>query len=149
MGNLFPELRDTENNDRKLWDHLVIMSDFQLDVDFPCEVITAESLETKPDPVARLDQNVRYRHYGRMLPGMIAKAARMEDGEERMALVIYLAEHMKKLLLSVNKDGVDDDKVFRDIYEMSDGLINIDPATVKLHNYVEAPTAGGKKKKKK
>ncbi|MCM1450008.1 MAG: DUF4290 domain-containing protein [Clostridiales bacterium] len=148
MGNLFPELRDPENNDRKLWDHLVIMSDFNLDVDFPCEIITAESLDTKPEPVERMYQNLKYRHYGRVLPAMIAKAAEMPDGDERQALITYLAEHMKKLLLTVNKDGVDDEKVFRDMYEMSDGRINIDSQSLRLHNYMEAPTAGKKKKKK-
>ena len=64
MGNLFPELRNVESSDRKLWDHLVIMSDFKLDVDFPCEVITAESLHTKPSPVERETAPVRYHHYG-------------------------------------------------------------------------------------
>lgn len=149
MGNLFPELRDPESNNNKLWDHLVIMSDFKLDVDFPCEVIKAESLSTSPDAVKRDDSFIRYRHYGRMLPEMIAKAAAMDEGDERQALVLYLANHMKKLMLAVNKDGVDDAKIFKDLYEMSDGRINLDPATVHLHQFMEAPTPAGKKKKKK
>ena len=35
MGNLNPLLRDTADFTHKLWDHLFIMSDFQLDVDSP------------------------------------------------------------------------------------------------------------------
>ena len=35
MGNLFPLLRDTADYTHKLWDHMFIMSDFQLDVDSP------------------------------------------------------------------------------------------------------------------
>lgn len=149
MGNLFPELRDPENNNNKLWDHLVIMSDFKLDVDYPCEVIKAESLESAPDAVKHDDSYIRYRHYGRMLTEMIVKAADMEDGDERQALVLYLANHMKKLMLAVNKDGVDDAKIFKDLYEMSDGRINLDPSTVHLHQFMEAPSPTGKKKKKK
>lgn len=148
MGNLFPELRDPETNNRKLWDHLVIMSGFKLDVDFPCEVITAEALSTKPEPLALDNSAVRYRHYGRMLPAMIDKAAAMEPGEERDALVLYLADHMKKLMLQVNKDGVEDEKIFKDLYEMSDGRIALYPENVKLHNFQEAPVQGKKKKKK-
>lgn len=149
MGNLFPELRDPESNDNKLWDHLVIMSEFRLDVDFPCEVIKAESLESKPDTVSRNMGMVRYRQYGRMLPEMIDKVAGMEPGAERDEAAFFLANHIKKLLLAVNKDGVDDAKVFSDLYEMSDGRIRLDADTVKLYQFQEAPEAGGKKKKKK
>jgi len=35
MANLFPELRSADNS-HKLWDHIMIMSYFRLDVDFPC-----------------------------------------------------------------------------------------------------------------
>lgn len=38
MGNLNPLLRDTADFTHKLWDHLFIMSDFQLDVDSPIRV---------------------------------------------------------------------------------------------------------------
>ena len=48
MGNLFPELRAPEN-EHKLWDHLMIMSDFKLDIDFPCAVISEADLATTPD----------------------------------------------------------------------------------------------------
>ncbi|MBD5180714.1 MAG: DUF4290 domain-containing protein [Bacteroidales bacterium] len=149
MGNLFPELRDPETNNRKLWDHLMIMSDFKLDVDFPCEVISAEVLATKPEPVDREQGNVRYRHYGRMLPLMIKKAADMEPSDEKDALVLYIANPMKKLMLAVNKDGVDDEKIFKDLYEMSDGKIALSTTDQHLHQFQEPPQVNGKKKKKK
>ena len=38
MGNLFPHLRDIEDFKHKLWDHLAIMSDFKLDIDYPYEI---------------------------------------------------------------------------------------------------------------
>lgn len=149
MGNLFPEFRNAETKDRKLWDHLVIMSDFQLDVDFPCEVITAESLSTKPESIRRDISPVRYRHYGRSLLDMVEKAASMDDGAEKDALIGLLANHMKKLMLAVNKDGVDDAKIFKDLYQMTDGRINVEPGTIKLHEFKELPQPAGKKKKKK
>ena len=47
MGNLFPHLRDIEDFKHKLWDHLAIMSDFKLDIDYPYEIVKKESLEVK------------------------------------------------------------------------------------------------------
>ena len=37
MGNLFPVLKQEEHR-HKLWDHLAIMSKFQLDIDWPYEI---------------------------------------------------------------------------------------------------------------
>lgn len=39
MGGMFPHLRDVPDFKHKLWDHLAIMSDFKLDIDYPFEVI--------------------------------------------------------------------------------------------------------------
>lgn len=52
MGNLFPHLRDIEDFKHKLWDHLAIMSDFKLDIDYPYEIIKKENLHTVPESVS-------------------------------------------------------------------------------------------------
>lgn len=148
MGNLFPDLR--EDDSHKLWDHLAIMSDFQLDIDYPCKVVKPDDLISRPDKVPYTGNHIRYRHYGKDLEMMIARAAEMEDGEERNELIMLLANHMKKLMLAVNKDGVDDAKIFKDLAEYSHGAIRLDPTTTHLHEFQVAQTpATGKKKKKK
>lgn len=48
MGNLNPLLRDTADFTHKLWDHLFIMSDFQLDVDSPIRSLRARNLPRCP-----------------------------------------------------------------------------------------------------
>lgn len=149
MGNLFPELRAPEN-EHKLWDHLMIMSDFRLDIDFPCDVISADNLSTKPEKVEYYQHPMRYRHYGRIMQAMIDKAAAMEEGEERQQVVLLLANHMKKQMLAVNPDGVEDQKIFKDLAELSHGAIRLDAASTRLHEFKEMPVpASGKKKKKK
>ena len=149
MGNLFPELRAPEN-EHKLWDHLMIMSGFNLDIDFPCDVIHEADLATEPEKVNYTQSQFAYRHYGRILRDMVAKAAAMEPGEERDEVILLLANHMKKQMLAVNPDGVDDAKIFKDLLELSQGAIRLDAATTKLHEFLEIkPVATGKKKKKK
>lgn len=149
MGNLFPELRAPEN-EHKLWDHLMIMSDFRLDIDFPCDVITAADLATQPAKVGYMQHPMRYRHYGRITQDMIDKAAAMEKGEDRNQVILLIANHMKKQMLAVNSEGVDDKKIFKDLAELSHGAIRLDSETTRLHEFKEMPVAGsGKKKKKK
>lgn len=151
MANLFPELKANGGEyNHKLWDHLMIMSDFQLDIDFPCEVITREKLYTKPDKINYDDNQFRFRHYGKNIEQMIAKAAEMELGEERDELILLIANHMKKLMLGFNRDGVDDSRIFNDLAVMSHGAIRISPDRMRLREFIEPPKpATGKKKKKK
>lgn len=152
MGNLFPYLRDGEDFKHKLWDHLAIMSDFKLDIDFPYQVIEKEKLYSKPDLVDYKLAPIKFRHYGKIIELMIERAADYPEGEERDALISLLAHHMKKLMFAINKEGVEDDKILKDLYRYSHGRINLDPATYKLRVFKEAPAPvqqqrKGKKKK--
>lgn len=148
MSNL---MQLQKNNDalHKLWDHLAIMSDFKLDIDYPTEIIEPESLSTIPESLHYQDREFSFRHYGKYLEGMIRRASEYEEGEERDALVMLIANHMKKTMLAVNPDGVEDERIFRDLAEMSHGAIRLNPETTRLHQFQEAPAAAGSKKKKK
>lgn len=149
MANLFPELKSGGEYDNKLWDHLVIMSDFKLDIDFPCDVITAENLHTHPEKVDYNTITVRRRQYGKILEQMIIKASDVEDEEERIELLSMIANQMKKALFAVNADGIEDAKIFKDIYEISEGKIRIEDGQLKLKDYIIPQQIVGKKKKKK
>lgn len=149
MANLFPELKSGGEYDNKLWDHLVIMSDFKLDIDFPCEVITAENLHTHPEKVDYNTITVSRRQYGKILEQMIIKASDVEDEEERIELLSMIANQMKKALFAVNADGIEDAKIFKDIYEISEGKIRIEDGQLKLKDYIIPQQIVGKKKKKK
>ncbi len=120
MGNLFPHLRDIDDFRHKLWDHLAIMSDFRLDIDYPYEVIRKEKLDDKPAHVPYASGSIRYRHYGKLLEKMLQKSEEMPEGEERDQLLVYLANHMKKSLASWNKEAVEDEKIYKDLLEYTE-----------------------------
>ena len=152
MANMFPQLRSETDYLHKLWDHLMIMSEFQLDVDFPFDdIIREENLDTKPDPIRYELEPIRMRHYGKNIERMIERAATYPEGEERDALAMLLANHMKKLIFQINNEDVDDAKIFKDLAYFSHGVIRLDPDTHHLHEYqvVKPAQPTGKKKKKK
>ncbi len=123
MGNMFPHLRDVNDFKHILWDHLAIMSHFKLDIDYPYEIIKREKLNQKPPRIPYNMSHIRYRHYGKTLELMIRKAKELEDGPAKDQLVHLLATQMKKSFLTWNKESVDDRKIFKDLYELSDGVI--------------------------
>lgn len=123
MGNLYPYLRDVPDFKHKLWDHLAIMAEFKLDIDYPYEPPSPEILNEKPKRVPYQQTNLKYRYYGRTLELMIKKAMEYEDGPEKDVLIYQIANHMKKSYLTWNKDSVDDTIIFEDLSNMSKGLL--------------------------
>jgi hypothetical protein len=132
MGNLNPHLRDIADFKHKLWDHLALISNFQLDIDSPYETITKEALTTKPNSLSYTQDNIRYKHYGKYMEWMINKAAEMEEGEEKESLIRLLANHMKKSYLTWNREVVNDEQIFLDLKELSKGRIDVQVEALKL-----------------
>ena len=132
MGNMFPHLRDVNDFKHILWDHLAIMSDFQLDIDYPYEIVKKEDLYTRPDRLPYSNNRIRYRHYGKTLELMIRRATEYEEGPERDRLIRLFATQMKKSFLTWNKESVDDRKIFKDLAELSGGNILLNEEEHKL-----------------
>ena len=132
MGNMFPYLRDVEGFKYKLWDHLAIMSEFKLDIDYPFEVVKPTTLQQKPEKIPYNTQRIRYMHYGRLLQTLIEKTVTYPEGERRQELIDLMANHMKKSYLTWNKEVVDDRKIFDDLRELSHGELDMNPESMTL-----------------
>ena len=125
MGNLQPHLRDVADFQHKLWDQLFIMSDFKLDADSPFEKPSKEILNAKPEPLVYPQNFPKYRFYGNNIKIMIDEAVKWDSGEMKDALVLTIANHMKKCFLNWNKDNVEDKVIFDHLYELSATKIDI------------------------
>ena len=132
MGGMFPYLRDESDNNQKLWDHLAIMSDFKLDIDYPVEVVKKESLEVKPEKIAYPRHTYRFRHYGQMVQTLVKKAAEYEEGDEKNQLVNLIANQMRKDFQNWNKDHIDVQKIADDMLTLSDGMLKVNPEKIRL-----------------
>lgn len=131
MGNMFPQLRDTPEFTHKLWDHLAIMADFKLDIDYPYEIVKQATLKARPERVPYQNKRIRYRHYGRLVQQLLEKLADMPDGAAKDELLELTANQMKRDLVSWNRNSLSDDKIFEDIETYTHGKIKPDPS--KLH----------------
>ena len=125
MGNLQPHLRDVPDFQHKLWDQLFIMSDFKLDVESPFPIISKEILRRRPVPLEYPQNFPKYRFYGNNIKRMVDVAVEWEKGDKRSGLEYAIANHMKKCYLNWNKDVVDDKAIFKHLYDLSDGRIDL------------------------
>lgn len=150
MGALFPHLRDVEDYKHKLWDHLFIMSDFQLDVDSPYPTPSPQQFVEKPNKVAYPKGNIKYGHYGKTVQDLIEKCGDMEPGEERQALILVTVNLMKRCYINWNRDSVDDEVILKQLGELSNGkLILKDPSQIASVNDLAGPSNTNKTKRKK
>lgn len=125
MGQLNPHLRDVNDFKHKLWDHLFIISKFQLDVDSPYPKPSPETFTTKPNIVPYPRNNIRFKHYGKVVEDMIQKAVEMEEGEMKEAFIETIANVMKSFYITWNKDNVVDEVIFDQLQMISKGKIKI------------------------
>ena len=137
MGNLNPHLRDVPDFQHKLWDQLFIISDFNLDVDSPYPKPSREELAERPEHLGYPQNYPKYRFYGNNIKRMIDVANSWEDGDMKDALVLTIANHMKKSFLNWNKDTVEDSVIFQHLVELSDGKINLHDSNEDLSDSVQ------------
>ena len=158
MALVNPKVKERTDFRRILWDHLMIMANFELDVDCPYPINREEAEAFKPQPMKYSDSEIRYRHYGRALEDMIRAVAEMPEGEEKSVLAQQIAHTMKRQYLQWNRDSVDDDLIREQLTELSGGRITL-PADFQFRDskiYIDAMAAvaakkvtNSKKKKKK
>lgn len=134
MGSLNPHLRDVPDFQHKLWDQLFIMSDFTLDVDSPYPIPSREVLNQRPDTLNYPQNFPKYRFYGNNITYMIDVAMKWEDSDLKSALILVIANHMKKCYLSWNKETVEDEVIFEHLLELSKGKINLLKSNEELSN---------------
>jgi hypothetical protein len=130
MARMYPYLKELQDFKHKLWDHLLIMSDFKLANDSPFPIIDALPGNVKPIKIPYKSKDFKYKHFGRNMVEMLNYAAKLEDGEEKILLTALLANHMKKLFLTWSKDIVDDDYIFKMIKEMTENKLEVDKSIV-------------------
>jgi len=124
MGQLNPQLRDVEDYNHKLWDHLFIMSNFMLDVDSPYPIPSKEEFESKPNKVEYPQGVQKYRHYGKVITTIIEEASKEEDAEQKDILALMVGNLMKKTYLQWNKNTVDDLVIWNHLLELSNGKLS-------------------------
>ena len=125
MAQINPTSRDSGEYQRTLWDHMIIISDFKLDVDGPYPPPSKEVLTKKPDKIEYGSKKIKYRHYGKNIEAIIQKAIDFPEGEEKKALIRTIANHLKKSYLAWNRESVSDETIFKHLIEFSGGKLEI------------------------
>ena len=148
MERMIPQNHTDEDYKQKLWDHLAIMSNFQLDIDYPYDVSQAARIATKPEPMEYPEDRNPVRHYGKMLFEIFEQLKTMEPGEKRDELIRITANQMKRNLVQWSHGSCDDEKVADDLARYTDGKVQLDLDHFTFDKITERENVSNKKKKK-
>ncbi len=125
MGQLNPHLRNVEDFRHKLWDHLFIMSDYKLDVDSPYPIKDRAEIEKRPERLSYPQSRIKYKHYGKNVESLVAKAIATEDPEKQAGFTQCIGNFMKLVYQNWSKENVNDETIKNDLRLLSKGALVI------------------------
>lgn len=142
MGQLNPHLRDVEDYRHKLWTHLFVMSNFELDVDSPYERPKQEVLNEKPAHMSYPTSKIRYGHYGKYTQAILEASKEVTIPEEKAYLKNTMANFMKKQFLAYNNDTVENHVIAQQLKELSKGELILENPDELVHTNTLLKTMG-------
>jgi hypothetical protein len=143
MGALNPHLRDEDDYRHKLWTHLLIMADFDIDVDSPYALPDREVLMEKPEPLNYPKQKIRFGHYGANTENIVKIVANIENVDEREHHKLAMGNFMKKQFLAYASNSVDNHIIASQMKELSNGKLILDNPDELIHTNQVIKTMSG------
>lgn len=126
MSNLKPHLREIPDYKQKLWDHLLIISDFNLDVDSPYPLLSRETHKSRvKDRLPYHHSRPAYRQYGWNVELMIQKAIKMEEGKAKENYINLIANTMKQFLRNMDRETTPENVIADHIREISRDRLDV------------------------
>ena len=108
MANINPSVREEADYEQKLWDTLIHLADYEIDIDLPAEFTRALPSTRNTRPTKRMvyhQRRSRFRQYGLNVEMMADIAMKMEDEEEKQALIFLILNIMKMQIKGAEKDS--------------------------------------------
>lgn len=154
MAKVNPSVTNNKDYEHTLWDHLMILADYQLDVDCPFPITEKTNLEFKPSKLSYKNKKLEYPYYGVNIVKMIRTVSKMEESVEKRYLTEQILQQMKSSYCQYNTDTVEDSTIIEHLSAISSGELQIEPgfsiaAPATPQNIPFRPIAKKKKHNKK
>ena len=127
MATMAEQTADKEDFQKKLWNHLAAIAQYDLDIDYPVEIERMDDESAAPDALPYPQRRIKKRNYGAIVEQFNEHLATMSEGEQREQLTLLVANHMKRDLSNWSTDSMSDEKVADDMAYYTDGKIQLDP----------------------
>jgi len=127
MGILNPSTKSMEDPKHKLWDHMIMMSDYKLEVESPYEMPTAAEKEAKPEVLVYPKQKLQFKHLGKKFELLLQKAIEETDEEKKLGYIHTLALFMRIAYGNWHNEKMHDDNITEELKQLSGGKLIFEP----------------------
>jgi len=138
MAQISPNSHQASDFQQTLWDHLALISDYKLDIDWPYEIERPDEIQ-RPNPMSYPMTKIKFRHYGHLLEDLLEQLKTMEPGEQRDKLTLLVANQMRKDLFYWNKTSLNEKKIAADMDYLTNGTVRLEEGQV---NFSQAIPSG-------
>ena len=123
LENIHYEGRATEENKQNLWNHINIMSNFSLNIDFPYQVESKIENAKKPDKLNYSQNKIKYsnKHFGKNISLIIEKIKESKNEKAKEYLIKLAINYLKKSSQQWNKNPMDTNTLKQQFEHMSKG----------------------------
>ena len=133
MINLNPSIKDLDNYQQKLWDHLHIMSGFKLDIDGPYPKPIPELIHQKPEHIPYNNVRIKFRFYGRNLQYMVDRATRVDDNQVKQSFINMIASFMTNSSRNWNNENLTPDVITDHLKILSKDRLHLNSEDLNIH----------------
>ncbi|PWJ44069.1 DUF4290 domain-containing protein [Sediminitomix flava] len=125
MKQLNPSVKDNQDNQQRIWDHLHVMSDFDLEIEGPFPKPSPEIIHKKPEKMVYNQNRLKFRHYGRNIEIMIDSVVEEEDLENQKEGLYQIYSLMRSFYSSFHKENMEAETIIKNIEVLANGRLNV------------------------
>lgn len=133
MVNLNPDIKNQNNYEQTVWDHMHEIANYELDIDNDYPAPEPSAKEESPEHLGYKSVLSKYRYYGRNLIDMIDGAKDMEDGELKSMYINYIASFMVNSSRNWNDEELTPTQVVQHLADLSQGKLQVNPDSLDIH----------------
>jgi hypothetical protein len=126
MAILNNQMKGVEDYKQKFWDHLFVITNYELDVDSPYGVPERAVKEAKPDPLAYPTRKIRWNHLGKNIEKLYINAMEETDADKKRGYAQALGNYMKVAYKNYHEENATDEQIKEEINQMSKGELVYD-----------------------
>ena len=150
MKDINPTTSQHES-DQRFWDHLMIMAEYKLDIDYPpnIEPCTPKA-QTSIDRMTYKNSRIRLRQYGMNIELLIQESLKIENKANQEIAFIKIGRLIKYFHSIWNRDmQVEDKFIINHILKMTNDKIDLTKALYNNPKIFQITTPNGKEKRRK
>jgi hypothetical protein len=128
MGQILPNNKPSPEQTNKLWNHAMMIANYDIDVEPPKDVnIVKHTEQVHPPKLPYPTSNKKYRHYGVNVQKLIEKAAEVEDPEKQKEFAVAIGSYMKMAYKTWSPEHyMNDESIKGDLKAISKGNIDLE-----------------------